>query len=326
MNTSEITDTRKRQLDEYSIFLISELKHQETFEPELLTEFIKMFSQRILNDFSLSDALSALYEYCQACHNLNFVGKDLNSAEMIRSLYSIYGLYFNLSDLKKEQSSEKELLAKLRSGHGISILIAIRDNPGIIHKDLAAKVNISASALSQFVTKYLGYKLFSTIAAGREKAYYIEFNGLHLLENANTPSTTSVSVINTVIKKPLPEVTTYGSNEAEKLKEKLKKAEQKIAELREKNLNLEKENYFLRETLSDQPNTVNSLFSDIATSPSSRKKVLSEDADSCIDVFSTVPDKIKIQLSSNVFSTTKSFLTTDKLCKKAAFSLNSGNY
>ena len=75
-------------------------------------------------------------------------------------------------------------MKKVRSGNGkqmLSALSVINDNPGITHAKLAEALHITSYALSQYIADYRNYSLFSAIAAGKEKAYFIEPNGKRLL-------------------------------------------------------------------------------------------------------------------------------------------------
>ena len=183
MNTED-TDHAKKELDELSIYLLDELKNHKQIEPGLYTEFIKLYAQRLFTDFSLSAPLTKLYDYCQVDYNRHFSRTSLSPSEATSGFYSTFWLYFICSDLKKEDSCQKKLLIEFKTGNRMKILMLINNNPGIIHKQLAKQVDITPSALSQFVSKYQSYNLFSTIAAGREKAYFIESNGRSLLEKA----------------------------------------------------------------------------------------------------------------------------------------------
>ena len=192
MNTQD-TDHAKKELDELSIFLLNELKNHKQIEPSLYTEFTRLYAQRLFTDFSLSASLTKLYDYCQADYNHHFSRTSLSPSEAVSGFYSNFWLYFICSDLKKEEGYQKKLLVEFKTGNRMKILMLINNNPGIIHKQLAKDVNITPSALSQFVSKYQSYNLFSTIAAGREKAYFIESNGRSLLEKNVSEKETSDS-------------------------------------------------------------------------------------------------------------------------------------
>ena len=217
MNTQD-TDHAKKELDELSIFLLNELKNHKQIEPSLYTEFTRLYAQRLFTDFSLSASLTKLYDYCQADYNHHFSRTSLSPSEAVSGFYSNFWLYFIYSDLKKEESYQKKLLVEFKTGNRMKILMLINNNPGIIHKQLAKEVDITPSALSQFVSKYQSYNLFSTIAAGREKAYFIESNGRSLLEkNVSEKETSDSESAETAI--------------ARELSSELKTAKSRIAEL-----------------------------------------------------------------------------------------------
>ena len=169
------------ELDQLSRYIVSELKSHDQIESNLYTEFVRLYAQRMHSDPSLSEDLTALYDHCQAYYNMNFSRDNMSRSEAISGIYSCFMLYFMI----KEHDCQEELLMKVRSGNEkqmLSVLSVINDNPGITHAKLAEALHMTPYALSQYIADYGKYSLFSTIAAGKEKAYFIEPNGKRLLE------------------------------------------------------------------------------------------------------------------------------------------------
>lgn len=228
----ETIKTYKKDLDDYSVFFLKELKTQKYIDSDLYSEFIRLYANTLFHDFSLSTDVFTLCDYCQNYYNHHFSNYSMSRSETISALHSAFWLYFITSDLKKEQSSTEELATKLNSGHGKQILMLISSNPGIIHKKLAKESGITPSALSQFASKYQQYKLFSTIAAGREKAYFIESNGKQLLDKLDSRQENS-DTLHVTIANISSETDTSDSRISE-LEAQLKEASQKVRELEEK--------------------------------------------------------------------------------------------
>ena len=174
-----------KALDQLSRYIVSELKSRDQISSNLYAEFVRLYAQKMHSDPSLSGDLTALYDHCQAYYNRHFSRENMSPSEAISGIYSCFMLYFVISDMVKEHDCQEELLKKVRSGNGkqmLSALSVINDNPGITHEKLAKALHMTTYALLQYIADYRNYSLFSTIAAGKEKAYFIEPNGKRLLE------------------------------------------------------------------------------------------------------------------------------------------------
>lgn len=96
------------------------------------------------------------------------------------------GRVYTAVDMLKMVSEKHELTVKVREDAGKyaarrKLFEQIAKNPGITHKDLARKVNISESALSQFYGKIQYDNYILSHKAGRTKYYYLSMTGKQLL-------------------------------------------------------------------------------------------------------------------------------------------------
>lgn len=95
-------------------------------------------------------------------------------------LGSIWGAT-QVSKIVKQRQSEKiadnDICQKYSKGEYGWLLKAIKNNPGIRHCDLAKKRKLSASNLSQIVTKLQKDELITYSRGGREKYYYLQPRG-----------------------------------------------------------------------------------------------------------------------------------------------------
>lgn len=92
--------------------------------------------------------------------------------------------YTNLINIWFEKMEKDISLEEYARIYGDKYLFfkSIHDEYGITHKELASKLQMSTSALSQFVNRIKGKGFFISRAMGREKHYYLTDKGEKLLK------------------------------------------------------------------------------------------------------------------------------------------------
>lgn len=173
-------EIEREQLDRYSLMVMEKMKENQPIDSMLFNKYIELYAKVVLMDYKLPGSTQKLFNYVQVAYNRQFSGKTLKYSEAIAVVHSNYQIYYIINDILNQREKVNQLMA-MNKERPRQLLTIVSSRPGIIHKELAKKLKISPSALSQLLSKYQSLHFVSSITAGREKSYFIERDGERFL-------------------------------------------------------------------------------------------------------------------------------------------------
>lgn len=164
--------------------IFKHLSLKETVPDELMYEFLKA-TEEIIVSRSAENIPPEFWQF-QNYVEMYWRGRKYEREESGRLIYqmgqllSCVNMIQNMADSAEKVQSIKEYARRWSKKY--QVFRAMHNEYGITHKHLAEKAGVSASSLSQFIsrTKWDGY--FTSRTVGREKYYYLTDQGEELYE------------------------------------------------------------------------------------------------------------------------------------------------
>lgn len=152
-------------------------------------DFMHLFYFKIMKAFtekaydSISDHAKIFCLYMSHVWSSQIFMESTSNPALIFQLGELHTCAKVLDDFFSEKEKENNIEENsIRFFNRKRFFEYIANNPGIKHSDLASKMDISLSNLSQFVSKIKGYKYHIERVCGREKYYYLTKTGIALLK------------------------------------------------------------------------------------------------------------------------------------------------
>jgi len=163
--------------------ILSCLFNDKTVQNEMLLELIVEITGYMKSGVSqeVPHSFSRLSEYVN-----NIIQTEAINKKPLDTIL-MYGKIWSISSMVKimecNESSEQQIEVDARQNSDkYTLFKTIEENGGISHKELADKIELSPSALSQKISRLDHDKYFISRQLGRGKYYYITSSGKILLE------------------------------------------------------------------------------------------------------------------------------------------------
>ena len=163
-------------------------------QSETLNEVLNALYKQLNNYYRYDILQEELYSFLALDSKINKYARIMNieNEEKTFNAYRL-GLAKSLINLikcknQKQRSEYDNLFSAIKSiKHFPELLVIIFNNEGLNHTDLAKKLNISKTALSNLIQKVEEYELFSTERHGKCKLYFSNYKTRLAIEYYQSP-------------------------------------------------------------------------------------------------------------------------------------------
>ena len=242
---------KDEHFSEYSRLILEKLKQGAGVSTELMDSLLKGFAETLFRNAAMPEdfrRLAALAVSEPELSRDSFTVSPTEAKEIIVILYS-------LDLLRRERDRAMQRDEELRNGSPRlrEILGIIARKGRIRHKELAAELEITPSALTQYLGKYEYDGLFMAYKPGREKIYLLTEKGQALLDRpvsgpepaaaVSSDSEERATAVSPDYKEHAtasPASPSAGEAELRKTKQELKEAKKKVSDLNKENKALKK--------------------------------------------------------------------------------------
>ena len=172
---------RREDFSEYSGLICERLKQGEDISAELRDAFLKSFVEVMTRNIMLPEnfrKLAALAASQSESDKESFVISPSQTKDMI---YILSFLMYLRQEAEHARRRDEELKSKSNSRLR-RILGIIQEEGRIRHKELAERLGVTPSALTQFLSRYENDDIFTAYKPGREKIYLLTDRGQAILK------------------------------------------------------------------------------------------------------------------------------------------------
>jgi hypothetical protein len=184
-----------------STFILTELNADNTISEDSL----RIFSEEIFTylntpmidpPHSFEELSILLKQYWYANSNTN---KNIYSSFVMGFLLGNMELANRKKQLNIQYKQSQTLISQYKKYSNLLSLIA--KNKGIMHKELATKLNKSESSLSQIMSRSILQSYIYAYNSGREKYYYLTAEGYNILKAIEGSRKISLEIMNIKVNK-----------------------------------------------------------------------------------------------------------------------------
>ena len=147
----------------------------------------KILNEIVVSNKKIDEADKKFKEFEDNYNNyldmLDSLGIDDEKLELIESLLEKINKYNFIKELIKEVKHNEEIVKQTsnfvlkKNKHTANVLMLISKNPGISHDELASKLNLEKSNLTNALKAIQEYDLISKTKSGRNVHYFLTSNG-----------------------------------------------------------------------------------------------------------------------------------------------------